>query len=146
MSGTAKDVDAERLSKYWRALRIIIGVSQAEFADFIGRSRTTVSDFETGKIKFTRYDYHAFRDAYEEIAFGIEDTRFYLDLWDIMIYGSDFDPQGEITYSEEERDELYKTIIELNDDPKVCPKCYPVWERAQKIKKLISKEKEYDDD
>ena len=50
MSVTAKDVDAERLSKYWRALRIIIGVSQAEFADFIGRSRTTISDFETGSI------------------------------------------------------------------------------------------------
>ena len=138
------DEEVRRLNKYWKALRIVLGFSAQDFAECIGRSRQSICNFESGKTKFTVYDYFAFHGAYESIAYCIENTDFYIDLWNLMIYGTDYN-DNDIT--EEEADTLSNAIIDIANNPKICPIRLTMEERSNIVKAILfTKEAKEDTD
>lgn len=128
------DEEVRRLNKYWKALRIVLGFSAQDFAECIGRTRQSIWNLETGKAKFTIYDYFAFHGAYENIAYCIENTEFYIDFWNMMINGMDYHGNN---LSEEEADALSKAIIDIANNPKICPRKLTMEERSKIIKDIL---------
>ena len=79
----------KRLTKYFKIIRIIFGYSQEELAALLGISRVTIINYEKGSTKITTMMYLAMHQSMMDTAYRIEDTDYYIALWDMLIEGTD---------------------------------------------------------
>ena len=77
----------EHIAKYFKVIRLAFGCSLDEIAANLGYTRHTVSKYEDPTYVWKPHDYYALRCMLVLLAFSIQDTEYYLEIWFRLIEG-----------------------------------------------------------
>ena len=101
----------EHIAKYFKVIRLAFGCSLDEIAANLGYTRHTVSKYEDPTYVWKPHDYYALRCMLVLLAFSIQDTEYYLEIWFRLIEGMTY--KDGICVSEKYIDKLAVRILEL---------------------------------
>lgn len=129
------DYSVNHIARNFKAVRLAFGCSLEEIAATLGCTRQTISKYENPEYKWKPYDYFALRCMFELLAFSIQDTNYYLEIWNRLIEGMTY--EDGICVNEAYIDRLAKRILELGEAR--CKK-YDLVNLSFKIQKTLIEE------
>ena len=122
----------KHIAKHFKVIRLAFGCSLDEIAANLGYTRNTVSKYEDPTYIWKPHDYYALRCMFELLAFSIQDTEYYLEIWCRLIEGMTY--KDYICVSEKYIDKLAVRILELAQN---YPKKKGLADLSEVIKKTL---------